>query len=297
MSVVELTDLETFVTVADELHFARAAERLGISAGAVSQRIRGLEDELGLVLFERTSRQVRLSAAGAQLLGPARACRAAAGEVRNLAASLGAGTLGRASIAIAPNAGPFSAQLISRLAAAHPELEVTGRSMWTGEAIAALRAGEVAGAVMRATELEPEFSGIALGSYADDHVAVADTDPLAEQASVSLADLHGQPLLIVDRELGPRVHDGTKALFSQAGLTPRWRIHGFGDYRQVMSLVAGAQGACLVDAHNAEQSFPGVRILPLAEPGPVYEMQLVVLAHIDSPAIRAIRTVAATLAR
>ncbi len=167
MSGVDLADLETFVTVAEELHFARAAERLGISAGAVSQRIRGLEEELGLVLFERTSRQVRLSAAGAQLLGPARACRAAAGEVRSLAASLAAGTLGRASLALAPNAGPFGGQLIAHLAAAHPELEVTGRSMWAGEALASLRAGEVAGAVMRAADLEPEFTGITLGRYAD----------------------------------------------------------------------------------------------------------------------------------
>ncbi len=85
-------------------------------------------------------------------------------------------------------------------------------------------------------------------------------------------------------------------MFSQAGVAPRWRDHGFGDYRQVMTLVASGQGACLVDAHHAEQSFPGVRIVRLAEPGPTYEMQLVVLAHVDSPAIRTIRTVAANLA-
>lgn len=97
-------------------------------------------------------------------------------------------------------------------------------------------------------------------------------------------------------KLGERVHDGTKALFSQARVAPRWRCHGFGDYRQVMALVAGAQGASLVDAHHAKESFPGVRILPLAEPGPTYEMQLVVLAHVDSPSIRAIRTVADKLA-
>jgi DNA-binding transcriptional LysR family regulator len=296
MSGVELADLETFITVADELHFARAAERLGVSAGTVSQRIRGLEDELDLVLFERTSRQVRLSSAGQQLLAPARACRAAAREVRSLAASLAAGTAGRASIAIAPNAGPFGAQLIAGLAAAHPELEVTGLSMWAGEALDALRAGEIAGAVIRATDLEPKFAAIALGSYADDHVAVPESDPLAAQTDVSLADLHEQPMLIVDHELGPRVHDGTKALFTRAGFSPRWRSHGFGDYRQVMALVAGAQGACLIDAHHAQQSFPGVRILPLSEPGPVYEMQLVVRAHDNSPATDATRAVAVDLA-
>ena len=155
----------------------------------------------------------------------------------------------------------------------------------------------VAGAVIRATHLEPEFTAIALGSYADDHVAIAEADPLAAQDSVSLADLHDQPMLIVNQELGPRVHEGTKALFSTAGHSPRWRPHGFGDYRQVMALVAGAQGACLIDAHHAQQGFPGVRILPLAEPGPVYQLQLVTLAHDTSPATHATRAVATNLSR
>ena len=113
--------------------------------------------------------------------------------------------------------------------------------MWAGEALRRYAPAEVAGAVMRAADLEPEFTGITLGRYADDHVALPETDPLADQATISLADLHGQPLLIVDRQLGPRVHDGTKALFSRAGVAPRWRDHGFGDYRQVMTLVASGQ--------------------------------------------------------
>jgi DNA-binding transcriptional LysR family regulator len=292
MSAVELADLETFATVAEELHFARAAQRLEISPAAVSQRIRGLEDELGVVLFERTSRQVRLSAAGTQLLEPARACRAAAGELRRLAASLASGASGRVSLALAPHAGPFGAELITRLLTAHPELEVTGLSMWAGEALVALRAGEVAGAVIRAGGLTPEFAAITLGSYRDDHVALPETDPLAGRDTVSAADLHGRSMLIVDHGLGPRVHEGTRAWAAAAGVVPRWREHGFGDYRQVMALVAGGQGATLVDAHHARESFPGVRIVALAEPGPAYEMALVVPAHTDSPAVRAVRAAA-----
>lgn len=64
---VELRDIETFLVVAEELHFRRAAERLCISAGRVSQTVRALEQEVGAPLFGRTTRRVRLTALGEQL--------------------------------------------------------------------------------------------------------------------------------------------------------------------------------------------------------------------------------------
>src|SRR4051794_772861 len=79
---VELRQLRYFVTVAEEQGFGRAAERLHVVQPAVSQQIRRLERELGVALFERSTRHVRLSPAGERLLPEARTALAAADRVR-----------------------------------------------------------------------------------------------------------------------------------------------------------------------------------------------------------------------
>ena len=68
----ELAQLRTFAAVAEELSFTRAAEAIGLSQQATSKAVRALEDELGVVLLERTTREVRLTPAGASLLADGR---------------------------------------------------------------------------------------------------------------------------------------------------------------------------------------------------------------------------------
>ncbi|MFF2028137.1 LysR family transcriptional regulator, partial [Streptomyces sp. NPDC058171] len=82
---MELRHLHAFLAVAEELHFGRAAERLHVAQSPLSQTVRALERELGTDLFVRTTRSVRLTAAGEALVGPARTIEAQIGIVRGIA--------------------------------------------------------------------------------------------------------------------------------------------------------------------------------------------------------------------
>jgi DNA-binding transcriptional LysR family regulator len=145
-----------------------------------------------------------------------------------------------------PNAGPFATRVIAAIAEAHPNLEVVGRSVWSSEAVGALDAGTIEAAVVRDPVPGPAYEWLALGDYHDDHVAIAAADPLADHDELTLADLEDRPVLVPERRLAELVHDATLAFFAEHAVTPRRRYHGVQDYAQLMTLVAGGQGACLV---------------------------------------------------
>src|SRR5262249_41019563 len=177
--MVELRHLRYFVAVAEELNFSRAAERLHMAQPPLSVAIRQLEQELGTSLFERTSREVRLTESGVALLDGARRTLAEAEAAFTAARRAAAGEVGSLRIGYNWRAGfetlPALGQALRR---AHPDVELLAEEMRPNRMAAALRAG----AIDVALALYPDI--VATLSYVTvrrEHIValLSDTHPLA----------------------------------------------------------------------------------------------------------------------
>lgn len=187
----ELRELQVFLTVAEELHFGRAAERLQINRSRVSQIIKTLELRVGAQLFERTSRRVRLTPIGQQVLtevaGPYRELRDALARARQAASGV-VGTL-RIGLYVPINSGRYMAKIIRAFTAGHRgagvELVDTG---FQRDGLEWLRAGDVD---MLATRLPATGPDVIVGpilSREQRVLVVSKDDPLAARESVCLED-------------------------------------------------------------------------------------------------------------
>jgi DNA-binding transcriptional LysR family regulator len=124
--MMELRHLRYFVAVAEELHFGRAARRLGISQPPLSQQLRALEQALGAPLLERTSRRVRLTEAGQLFLIEARATLVQAERASDVVRRVSQGEAGELAIGFAPSAPLVTkvASALFRFREAYPSVEL-----------------------------------------------------------------------------------------------------------------------------------------------------------------------------
>ncbi len=193
----ELAQLRTFAAVAEALSFTRAAEELGLSQQATSKAVRALEDELGVVLLERTTREMRLTPAGSSLLASARDLLARAevafAEVRDVAAGL-SGTI---RIGVSPAIGLADRTDVARaLRENSARVAVAFHEVRPGPLRALLRAGELEIALTRARGLDEDSISTHELRASAMVCCLPATHRLAAQASVSPADLAGERLLV-----------------------------------------------------------------------------------------------------
>ena len=245
-SSVDLRQLRCFVAVAEELHFGRAAARLHVAGPAVSQTIRGLENELGLKLFNRSNRRVEMTHAGTVLLAEARAVLNRFDSAMIAIERVRGGEHGRVRVAAVPALPP---QLIPRFlahcAAEAPGLEVVVAALQSGSSATdaldsgadlALVRGEVAETGVVAVVVVREPVGVALPN---DH-------PLADEATVRVEQLRGVPLIGFSRATDPEESDRIFAALRAAGLDAKL-VHEShaGAVESSLRLVAQGTGASL----------------------------------------------------
>jgi len=178
------------MTVATELHFGRAAERLHIAAPTLSELIRRLERELGTPLFTRTTRQVALTSAGAELLTRSKVIldevAAAQAAVRRVAG----GEAGTVRLGITPPAAPVLApHLIDLFAAEAPQVTVELQRMWLPELLGAVETGDID--VALTCGLVPEPVGVSTEVFCAEPLlaGLRPNHRLASRDTIALSDL------------------------------------------------------------------------------------------------------------
>jgi DNA-binding transcriptional LysR family regulator len=218
---MDLDQLRAFVTVAEELHFGRAALRLGCSQPQVSRRVRGLEDELGLQLFVRTARRTVLTDAGARLLEDARDTLDAAERLERRATAAGRGAAGRVSVGFVwSTLGAHVAPLVVAAAERYPEIELTVGQLRFVEIVPALRRGDVDLAIVRSLFEESEMVELTL-RHEPSVLALPSDHPLASTVGLTLAHLDELPMVALQRDLAPSAYDAVTAAAAERGVRLR----------------------------------------------------------------------------
>jgi DNA-binding transcriptional LysR family regulator len=211
--------LRYFVTVAEELHFGRAAERLHMSQPPLSQRIRALEERAGGRLLQRTSRRVELTPLGRRLLPEAQALLDHADRVSGLLDALAEGELYELRVGLPPELpAPAVGGVLAACRAAHPEAEidlVQGHPLLLEQE---LLAGRLSLALLR----QPVAPGLRPGAVLRRPLGAllrADS-PLAAADEVELFELAGHELVLFPRAQAPEHYDGLLADLRALGFAP-----------------------------------------------------------------------------
>jgi len=284
---VEISQITAFLAVAEELHFGRAAQRLHSAQPPLSRTIRQLEKQLGATLFERNTRNVRLTPAGEALLGPAReildACRLAEIAV----AAAGRGQVGRVRIGFA---GVSSHLLIGRWAKlvrhTHPGIEfVLDSSAFASEALNKLLDGTLDIGLVRWIFTPPGIASRVILN--EDFVVAVPTDhALAGRDSVRIEELATEPWVTLPADPGSALRDSLQRAAHDAGFTPRI-VQSAPDSMALMALVSAEVGCALTVSSVAENvNNPDVVFLPLAGGPSTLQLRIAWRADDDSAALR-----------
>ena len=268
--------LKCFVTVADELHFGRAAQRLDMLPSALGRNIRLLEEELGIRLFVRTTRNVSLTRSGMVMLQEFRPILkqfdAAIHQVREKAAKedrvFRIGSIDSAATGLLP-------ELIHDLKAIVPGLELAIEEDKTAKLLPKLLSGALDLAFIRPpTKMRDDihFEFLLMEKAV---VALASHSDLADKEKIYITDLSEVPMIVPSPRNRPHSYNLTNRLFLQSGVQPNY-VQQAEEKQTIVNLVAAEVGAAIVPEWTAKLAVKNVVFRPLmyANDKPVAELPL-----------------------
>ena len=280
----ELAQLRCFTTVATELNFRRAAERLNMTQPPLSRQIQLLEHHLGVALFTRSTRSVALTAAGRAFFVEAQNLLERAQQAAAAAKRFAEGDIGSVTISFVGSAVyEFLPRVIAEARLKQPHVKISLEEMNTYQQHEAMRARRIDLGVVRSPLLQPGFATECL--VREPFVlAVPSNHRLATADSVAVSDLDGEPFLMYSHAAYPPFNELLTGMFRSARVAPQY-VQWLGSSLTILALVNAGMGLALVPRCAASVVFKGVtfRDIDLGE-GVQSELHLIWRSDNDNPA-------------
>jgi DNA-binding transcriptional LysR family regulator len=262
---LELRQLRYFVTVAEEGHVTRAAERLGIQQPPLSQQIKALETQLSVRLFDRKPRGVELTEAGKVLFEQAQRVLERVEEAEVAVRRAAKGDIGRLAVGLTSSSSlnPFVLRVLRRFREQLPDVSLTLEESSTVELVEALRRGAIDVAFVRsAAGAKPDLKARPL---LDEEMVAAlpARHRLASGKTVSLAALAREDFILYRRSQGPGLYDAIVTACGNAGFSPHV-VQEAPRMLSTLSLVAAGLGVSIVPASMERLKPDGVVYKPLS---------------------------------
>jgi len=294
--VLDLRDIEIFLTLAEELHFGRTAERLRLTPARVSQSIKKQERRIGAPLFDRTTRTVRLTPLGEQLQRQLSAAYqqiiagidAVTVVARGTSGLLTLGTMGAMARAIS--------NVIDLFHRRYPGVELRFREIHPPDPFTPLRSGEVDIGVLWLPVRETDLTVGPVLRTSPVMIMAARTHPLAAADSVTLEDLGDHAVLGPAGPIPAYMEDSLVPFHTPSGRPVR-RGPRVNTFQEVLTTVAAGHAVALTQAEAADYyQWPDIRYVPIRDAEPS-RWALVWRTGAETPLVRAFAQAAADAPR
>lgn len=260
---MDLSKLKAFVVVAEELNFRRSAEILGMTQPPLTRLIAGLEDDLGTKLFERTTRQVKLTGSGVFLLKEGREIIARAERLEHEVRAISRIKSGALSVAFSTTVflaslpkimGAFQERFPKVMIQLHQE---TRQRLFSGLRQGQFDIGFVEGSVDEQDLASDTVHDEALG------VLLPKQHSFARRKQVEFSELKDETIILHPRKDNGRFHDTVHQLFRQSGIKPK--VYVKNDWESCPVLVAIGKGVSLTILGNQQCTFPETKFVPIKQ--------------------------------
>ncbi|WUT01386.1 LysR family transcriptional regulator [Streptomyces sp. NBC_00708] len=280
-----MREIEIFLTLAEELHFSRTAERLGISPGRVSQAVKKQERLIGGSLFDRTTRSVRLSPLGEELY---RALKSGHGQIKQgieAARAIARGATGTLTLG---TMGPYSLRIKDALdlfLARHPDARVRHREIQPASPLDLLLSGDVDVAYVWLPVDEPGLTTLPTARTSALLLMTAADHPFAERESVCLEDF-GDCAVVEGGSIPAAMEEVLNPRHTPSGRPVR-RGPRVATWQEALSVVASGQATAAVPAEVPDfYAWPGLAFLPVRD-APPCRWAFAWRTAVETPLIRA----------